>query len=68
MCMVSVIYDYGRTVPQAQWTWPAFSEYQEIIRRLEALDKKLGEPDCHDPAKGDWMKAIEERLKKLEAK
>lgn len=68
MCMVSVIQDYGRTrIDPTTWTQPVFNEYQEILRRLGELDKKLGEPDCEDPEKATWMKAIEDRLAALEA-
>lgn len=67
MCSVSVINEYWRdnTEPH-QWTRPMFDEYKEIIRRLEELDTKLGQPDCYDPAKAAWMREIEERLDKLE--
>ena len=68
MCVVSVTHDYMRThIPLQQWTRPMFSEYQEIIRRLTELDKKLNQPDCEDPAKAAWMQEVEERLEALEA-
>lgn len=66
MCMVSVISNYGQTVPVHQWTPSSFYDFQEVIRRLEALDKKLDQPHCEDPAKAAWMREVEERLKKLE--
>lgn len=67
MCSVSVIMDYGRTrIPPKQWTPSAWSEYKEILKRLEALDEKLGEPDCEDPAKAEWMENIEKRIAALE--
>lgn len=66
MCMVSVVFDYGRTVPPTSWTPDTWSQYQEILRKIEELDKKLGEPECHDPEKATWMKDIEDRLKALE--
>lgn len=66
MCMVSVVYDYGRTVPQTSWTPDTWSQFQEILKRIDELDKKLGEPECHDPMKAAWVKEVEERLKKLE--
>ena len=66
--MVSVVYDYGKTVPATSWTPDSWSQFQEIIKRLNDLDKKLGEPECHDPAKAEWVKEVEERLAKLEGK
>ena len=68
MCVVSAIMDAGSNVPYYQWTPSTFSDFQEIIKRLDALDKKLGQPECHDPNKAKWMKKVEGRLKKLEAK
>lgn len=68
MCVVSATHDYMRQrVPIRDWTRPAFDDYQEIIKRLEKLDKKLGQPDCVDPAKAEWMKEVEKRLAELEA-
>ena len=67
MCMVSVVSVAGSNVPLTDWTRPAFSEYQEILKRIEALDAKLGQPDCVDPAKEAWMKQVEERLSALES-
>lgn len=67
MCATSAVMDYGRfNIPQEQWTRPAFDEFKEILRRLEALDEKLDQPDCEDPEKAKWMAEVEERLKKLE--
>lgn len=67
MCAVSATMDYFRTtVPVQQWTRPAFDEAKEILRRLEELDKKLDQADCHDPAKAAWMREVEERLQRLE--
>lgn len=68
MCTCSVIADYGRTrVPMDAWTRPVWNDFQEILKRLEALDKKLDQPDCEDPAKAAWMRTVEERLASLEA-
>jgi len=66
MCMVSVVMDYGRRVQPNTWTPQSFGDFQEIIRRLDLLDKKLGEPECHDPQKATWMAEIERRLAALE--
>ena len=67
MCAVSMIFDnYRQNTQPAQWTWPMVNDFTEIIKRLDELDKKLGIQECHDPAKAEWLKAIEERLAKLE--
>jgi hypothetical protein len=68
MCSVSVVQDYmRREVAPNQWTRPMFNEYKEILKRLEALDERLGQADCEDPAKATWMREVEDRLKALEA-
>lgn len=67
MCSVSAMIDYGReNVPLDQWTRPTWTEYKEILKRLDALDKKLDQPDCEDPAKAAWMREVERRLAELE--
>lgn len=69
MCMTSAIYDYAaQRIPLQQWTQPTFLEFQTIIAKLDELDRKLGQPDCVDPAKAAFMKQIEERLAKLESR
>lgn len=67
MCVTSAVMQYMRdyTTP-VQWTQPMFDEYKEIIRRLEALDEKLDQADCEDPAKAAWMREVEGRLAQLE--
>jgi hypothetical protein len=67
--MVSVMSEYGQfRIPTPDWTRETFSEYQEILNRIAALDANLGQPDCVDPAKEAWMKAVEDRLSALESK
>lgn len=68
MCVMSAVSVAGSQIPLSTWTRPAFDEYKEILRRIEALDTKLGQPDCVDPAKEAWMKQVEERLSQLEAR
>lgn len=69
MCVVSVTQDYMRTSTMPwQWDRPMLNEYQEILNRLAALDAKLGQPDCEDPAKAAWMKEIEKRLDAVEGR
>jgi len=64
--MVSAVLDYGKTIPMQQWTYPAWNQFTEILRRIEELDAKLDQPDCEDPAKAAWMREVEERLRRLE--
>ena len=68
MCMVSVINDYGRQqIPASQWNRSNFDEFKEILRRLDALDAKLGQPDCVAVEKTEWMHEVERRLTALES-
>ena len=71
MCIVSNIYDYGQTVPEKDWTIPAIREFDRLEEIARKLDQLLGQKDCEDPDKAafrEQLKAIEERLKSLEAK
>ena len=65
MCTYSMVHDWAQTIPLDTWTRPLFSEYQELIRRLEEIDKKLNLPECN-PNKGEFIKEIEKRLDRLE--
>lgn len=83
MCVTSAVFDYfgqrrdlfpplnpliSPPLPmQPAWTRDSFEEFKEIIRRLDVLDQKLGQPDCEDPAKAEWMREVEERLSRLES-
>lgn len=82
MCAVSMISDvYGhqqlsqpitwpwpQTLPQTlPWTEDALRDLKDILKKVDSLDKKLGLAECEDPKKAEWMKSIENRLKKLEA-
>lgn len=66
MCVVSAIYDGARQVPMDSWTPPTWAQFQDLLRRVEALDAALKQPDCHDPAKAAWMREVEARLAALE--
>lgn len=66
MCSVSVISEWGQTIPMQQWTRPAFDQFKEVLDRLDILDAKLSQPDCEDPAKAAWMREVEARLEKIE--
>lgn len=66
MCCVSVVSEYFDQINQ--WTpTTTYFEYQEILKRLEALDKRLSQRDCVDPNKQVWQRQIEERLLALES-
>ena len=68
MCVVSVVVDASRQ----QWgqisQWPTEVAYdmKDIIRRLDAIDKKLGAKDCYDPKKQEFIAELEARIARLE--
>lgn len=73
MCAVSAVLNYG------QQTWPnhqqvlgqpivGWPEYQELLRKAAEFDRISNQPDCHDPAKGEWYSKMEERMRKIEEK
>ena len=64
-----MVHDYARErINPIQWTPSIWIDFTEILRKLDELDKKLGQPECHDPAKAAWMKEIEAKLAALEDK
>lgn len=69
MCAVSQIHMWAKqNIPLDQWSRITFTEYQDIIRRIQELDDKLNQKECVDPSKAAWMKDVEKRLSKLERK
>jgi hypothetical protein len=66
MCAVSVVYDYWSARPDTQWTRETFNDFKEIVDRLDRLDEKLAQPDCHDPSKAAWMAEVESMLRERE--
>lgn len=66
MCVMSVMSDYYGRYPMDRWNRRKWEQFQETIPVIEELDRVMGEPDCLDPAKAEWMKRVEERLTQLE--
>jgi len=69
VCMVSMVIDYARqrVEPNIWIQQPqTYFDFKRLLEKIEELDRKLGEPECRDPAKAAWMREIEERLAKLE--
>jgi hypothetical protein len=63
MCMVSMIIDYARDNTQwAQWDWAKYYELESIIKRLDDLDKSLGEPECKDDRKGEYLAELKSQI------
>ncbi len=67
MCAVSATIGYFQE-HQPVWTRPDFDSFKKVLKRLEVLDKHLGQPDCIDPSKAEYLREIEERLNRLEEK
>ena len=70
---VPMPYTVPNTTPQppqppqgSPWTRESFEEFKDILKRLEAWDEKMNQPDCEDPAKAAWMREVEKRLQRLE--
>lgn len=66
MCAVSMMYDYmQRNVPPISpyWTQPNLSDFKEIIRRLDNLDRKLDQKDCVDPDKAKYLADVAAAIK-----
>lgn len=66
MCAVSIVHDFGRTIPLQEWTPQRLDDYKILIEKIESIDRKLGTPDCEDPEKAKFLKSIEKRLRKVE--
>jgi hypothetical protein len=68
MCVVSMIYDYGRNIPPYKWEKNWIDDYKKLIERAKEWDVKTGQPDCDDKDKLAWLKKIEDYLNSLKDK
>lgn len=69
MCVVSMVVEglqQQYPVPVQFWPPPTVLEVSDILKRLDAIDKKLGLRDCDDADKIVWRKQLDERVKALE--
>ena len=66
MCAVSVIYDYGRKLPQ-QWTPFVLDEFQHFLAAAKRFDDVTVQPDCHDPSKAEWLAEVERQMRDAQA-
>lgn len=67
MCAVSaVIGTLPQFSPIEMWPLQPLQDLSEVIRRLDAIDKKMGAKDCHEPTKVGVLRKIEDRLADLE--
>ncbi len=60
MCAVSAVMDYGRGMDPNSWDDATRDAFEKLVREAMDFDKKTGQPDCEDPEKMKWWKAIEE--------
>lgn len=74
MCAVSAISDYYSNqyplqVPSNPAPWqndPAVAkQLLEVLKRLDKLDKRLGDLECKDAAKAAFLKALEAAAKRV---
>lgn len=60
MCAASVTIGYMvERVPIYDWTPDKFDKFKQAIDLLAGLDKELGQPDCSDKDKLDYMKRVD---------
>jgi hypothetical protein len=48
------------------WNEESLKLLRDVMQKMKELDEKLGLKDCEDPNKAEWMKEIENRVRKLE--
>lgn len=68
MCIVSVVYDYGKRIDWGTQNQPAIEDFLTAIEAAKKADKSLGQPDCVDPEKEKIMDKILKRLEEIESK
>lgn len=70
MCTTSVIHEFMQQhhpLTDPWWTPQKLNEYEEIINRLDVIDKQLNLPVC-DPEKQKFMDDVRAKLSEIEKK
>jgi hypothetical protein len=67
MCSVSAVLDYGMQKPPNFWTKDKVAGFKKVVDEAERFDEEQGEPECETDYKIQWLKDLEERVRKLEA-
>lgn len=74
MCIVSMItQEIPKQFPnwQQQFTPQQVVDLSEVLKKLDAIDKKLGAKDCKDESKAKFLEelaALRQRVEELESK
>jgi hypothetical protein len=65
MCAVSAVSDfYMRQFPDIRQFPPVdYGFYQDLLRKAAEYDRITKQPDCPDPAKLQWQRAVEEFMR-----
>lgn len=67
MCTVSKIIEYGQNnIGPDDWNRQNWMSFTNLLRQAETFDSLTNQPDCADPAKLEWMRKIEHRVRKVE--
>lgn len=66
MCLISRVHDWGREIDHAKWTPEALTNFKKLLPAINQLDTQLGEPDCEDPTKSEWLRSMEQRFAEAE--
>lgn len=67
MCVLSAVLDYGMDKPDSYWDQKRVQEFIDLTEQAKDFDEKNDEPDCELDYKMQWLKDLEERVRKLEA-
>lgn len=68
MCIVSMVTTgiQEQYPPLKQWPYQQVVDMSEVLKKLDALDKKLGNKECYEPVKDKFLQELAERLEHLE--
>ena len=58
-----MVYQYGYQIPEQQWDYESWKQFQELLRKAEVFDQLMKQKDCHDEKKAEWYKKLEELMK-----
>jgi hypothetical protein len=62
MCAISVIHDYGRSIPDTEWNRESLEAFKKLVDEAKKFDEATKQPHCEDPEKLKWVEVVESKL------
>jgi len=63
MCVVSMVYDWAKKLPEPTWKDPNFlPAFEDLHEQAQKYDEETGQPDCELDEKRQALKKLADEL------